>query len=193
MLIAAILLVMLAIPLVGASLRVVPRDMVGLVERLGRVIPVVRRPGLVLVRPFMDRLTYFPATAFPLQTIVTVEPQGTEPLELTAECECTVTDAIRFQQNLPFAGLGSPKQQAGEESAKTAGAFLRTVLAAEGKAAVGEVGVMNFLSDLPAWPDKLRGPLKERAEYMGLRIERLRVRAETLTAEEMWRLRRRAE
>lgn len=192
MLIAALLLVIL-IPFLAASLRVVPNDMVAMVDRMGRLVPVVRGPGLVVIVPFIDRLNYFPATAFPLQLQVTVEPRGTEPLELTAECECTVVDAIRFQGNLPFSGLGAAKQQARAESVKTAGAFLQRVMAAEGEAAVAEAGVMNFLSDLRGWPDRLRGPLKERGAHVGLRFEGLRVSSKQMTAEEMWRLRRRAE
>ncbi|MBN8732503.1 MAG: hypothetical protein J0L64_18310 [Acidobacteria bacterium] len=192
MLIAALLLVIL-IPFLAASLRVVPNGMAAVVERLGRIIPVVRKPGLIVLLPFLERVTYFPATAFPLQIPVTIEPRGTEPLELTAACECTVTDAIRFLGNLPFSGLGAARKQAGEESAKTAGTFLQGVIAAEGEAAVAELGVMNFLSELPGWPDRLRGPLKERGAHVGLRFEGLRVSAPKMTAEEMWRLRRRSE
>lgn len=192
MLTAALLLVIL-IPILAASLRVVPKDKVGLVERAGRVIPVVRGPGLVFLVPFLERVTYLPATAFPLQIPVTIEPRGTEPLELTAECACTVADAVRFREHLPFSGVGPAKQQAGEECAKTAGAFLQRVMAAEGEAAVAEAGVMNFLSDLPGWADRLRGPLKERGAHVGLRFEGLRVSSKQMTAEEMWRLRRRAE
>ncbi|MBK7929150.1 MAG: hypothetical protein IPJ98_17225 [Bryobacterales bacterium] len=189
MLIAALLLVIL-IPFLAASVRVVPKDMVGLVERLGRLVPVVRGPGLMVILPFMDRLTYFPSTAFPLHIPVPIEPRGTEPLELAAECACTVADAVRFRENLPFSGVGPAKQQAGEECAKTAGAFLQRVMAADGEAAVAEAGVMNFLSDLPGWADRLRGPLKERGAHVGLRFEGLRISAKQMTAEEMWRLRR---
>lgn len=192
MLIAGLLLVIL-IPFLAASVRVVPKDMVAMVDRMGRLVPVVRGPGLLLIVPFLDRLNYFPATAFPLQIPVTVEPRGTEPLELAAECACTVTDAVRFLGNLPFAGLGSDRQKAREECAKSAWAFLRRVMAAEGEAAVAEAGVMNFLSDLPGWADRLRGPLQERGAHVGLRFEGLRISAQKMTAEEMWRLRRRAE
>jgi len=58
---------------------------------------------------------------------------------------------------------------------------------------VAEAGVMIFLSDLPGWADRLRGPLKERGAHVGLRFEGLRVSSKQMTAEEMWRLRRRAE
>ena len=50
MLIAALLLVIL-IPILAASVRMVPKDMVGLVERLGRLVPVVRGPGLLVILP----------------------------------------------------------------------------------------------------------------------------------------------
>ena len=82
MLTAALLLVIL-IPILAASLRVVPKDKVGLVERPGRAVPVVRKPGLMFLVPFLERVMYFPAAAFPLQIPVRIEPRGTEPLELT--------------------------------------------------------------------------------------------------------------
>jgi regulator of protease activity HflC (stomatin/prohibitin superfamily) len=56
-LVAVAVVVMLALVLVSAGLRMVQQYEKGIVLRFGRLLPAVRGPGLQLIIPFVDRMT----------------------------------------------------------------------------------------------------------------------------------------
>ena len=53
---AVALILLMAIYLAAAAYKIVPPDSVGLIERMGRLMPGVRKPGVVFIRPFIEAL-----------------------------------------------------------------------------------------------------------------------------------------
>jgi regulator of protease activity HflC (stomatin/prohibitin superfamily) len=188
-LIAALLMVIL-IPLVAGSVRVLQPGTVGLVERLGRVIPVVRQPGLVLLIPFLERLLTFPSKPFEMELELEVELSGRMPLKLSADCTCEVADVMKFHESLPFTARGSMKETMSHESQARAREFLRGLLESEGRAVVREMGLMEFLGDEDGCAERVMGRLQWHTKRVGLRVEKLVLQAAEMSPEAMWQLRK---
>lgn len=70
------MLLVILIPILAASLRVVPKDKVGRRKWPGAPFPW-RKPGLMFLVPFLERVMYFPAAAFPLEIPIRIEAAGT--------------------------------------------------------------------------------------------------------------------
>jgi len=176
MLVAALLLI-LVIPLIAAACKVVPPDSVGLVERFGRLLPEIRKPGLVIIRPYIERLFVLPNGPIPLVLETDSQLGGRIPVHVTVEVSCAIMDPVKFQQNVPI-----PPRTRGVP-ARISG-FLGALLESEGRALLRELSPIECLSE----PRELSRRLSERLEWhtrrVGLSIPELNIAGFGLPPEE---------
>ena len=161
---AVALILLAALYLAAAAYKVVPPDSVGLVERLGHLMPGVRKPGVVFIRPFIDRLVVLPTKRFPLVLHAEAEVAGGIPVKLTVEASCAIIDGVKFHQNVPDAspsGAGIPERVSG---------FLGKLLESEGRALLREHTPAECHSDLREISSRLSGRLDWHTRHVGLEV-----------------------
>ena len=101
LLVVLALVAMLALVVLGASVKAVQQYQRGVVLRFGRLLPEVRQPGLRLLIPFADQMT-----KVPVQTLVLDVPsQGTitrdnVTIGVDAVVYVRVTDPVRAVINV---------------------------------------------------------------------------------------------
>ena len=165
MLVVAIILIAV-IPIVAGSIRVVPPDSVGLVERLGRLLPGVRQPGIVLIRPFIERLLIVPVKAFPVVCETEVD-EGGSTRKLTLNADCLIQDPVKFHQNVPPVPRGGPRE--------SASGFLGTLMNSEGRALLREMPVGSELFDSYDFSNRLADRLEWHTRSVGLKVSGIQV------------------
>ena len=88
----AIIIGILALSLLGSSVRLVQQYQQGIVLRFGRLLPEIRKPGLQLIVPFADRMT-----KVSMQTVVMAIPaQGA----ITRDNVTLTVDAVVYFRNI---------------------------------------------------------------------------------------------
>lgn len=164
---AVALILIATMAILAAMIRTVPAGSVGMVERLGRFVPPLRRPGVIVLRPFVERLVSIPISPFPIRCVLDAEIGG-EPAALTVSAECLIQEPVKFNQNVPARRHYTQTERTER--------FLNGLLASEGRAVLRE---MTAGGRRPTALDFARG-LSERlgwhARSVGMRIGDLRVR-----------------
>jgi len=184
---AVALILLLAIYLAAAAYKVVPPDSVGLIERMGRLMPGVRKPGVVFIRPFIERLLVLPTKRFPLTLLSEAELLGGIPVKLTVEASCAIVDGVKFHQNVPDAspsGGSIPERVSG---------FLGRLLESEGRALLRDHSPAECLSDLCEVSSRLSGRLDWHTRHVGLEVYSLNITGFDLPRKEMEQVRLQAE
>lgn len=192
MLIAALLMVIL-IPLIAASVRVVPADCFGVVERLGRVMPEIRQPGLVLLRPFFELLILLPKEPFPVDLKLEAETWERIPLTYTVELTCEVRDPIKLHESLPGIQRGEVRAWRMERTVYRIKRFLDNTLLSEGRAAVRKGRLMECLSNREELEDEIQERLAWHAKKVGLEIASVSMKLLEVPDEAKWQVRQAAE
>jgi regulator of protease activity HflC (stomatin/prohibitin superfamily) len=160
MLTALIIIIVLALALVAGGVRQVQQYQRGVVLRFGRLLPTVRRPGLQLIVPLVDRMT-----KVPVQTIVLDVPaQGAitrdnVTVSVDAVVYFRVTDAARAVVNVENY-LGAVSQ--------VAQTSLRSV--------IGRADLDTLLSDRQAVNEELRAVIDTPTEEWGVSVDRVEVK-----------------
>ena len=184
---AVALILLLAIYLAAAAYKIVPPDSVGLIERLGRLMPGVSKPGVVFIRPFIERVLVLPTKRFPLTLRTKAELAGSVPVQLTVEVSCAIIDGVKFHQNVPGAspsGGGIPERVSG---------FLGRLLESEGRAFLRDRSSAECLSDLREISNRLSGRLEWHTRHVGLEVYSLNITGFDLPPEEVDQVRLQAE
>jgi regulator of protease activity HflC (stomatin/prohibitin superfamily) len=159
--VVAIAIVLLALILLAASVRMVQQYQQGVVLRFGRLLPEVRQPGLRLIVPFADRLT-----RVSMQTVVMGIPaQGA----ITRDNVTLTVDAVVYFRVIdPIKALINVQNylQAVSQVAQTS---LRSV--------IGRADLDTLLSDRERINEELRTVIDAPTEEpWGLHIERVEVK-----------------
>ncbi len=128
MLLLALILVV-GIAVLAASFRRVPPDSIGVVDRLGRLLPDVHKPGWVVMKPYIERLVVIPTTPFPIQCSTEGDAAGS-PVKLTMTAQCWIQDAFKFQLSIP------PKRY--HDAKERAALFVTGLMNSEGRALLRE-------------------------------------------------------
>jgi len=162
MLIAGLLMIIL-IPLIAASVRVVPDGTVGLVEQLGQVVPGLRQPGLLLLRPFFETLILLPKGPFHVELKLEAETWERVPLTFAVEMECEVKDPVLLDQSLPGVPRGELRERGVRHTIQRVSRFLDHTLVSEGRAAVRKGRLIECLGNM----DDLEKRIQERLGWHG--------------------------
>ncbi len=169
MLIAALLMVTL-IPLIAASVRVIPDGAVGVVERLGRVIPAVRQPGLVLLRPFFELLILMPKGQFPVNLKLEAETWERVPLTFAVEMQCAVKDPIKLHESVAGIPRGEARERGVGLMVQRVSRFFEQTLVSEGRAAVRKGRLLDCLGNMTAVEELIQERLGWHGRKLGLEI-----------------------
>lgn len=160
LLIVLVLIGVLALVVLGASVRSVQQYQRGVVLRFGRLLPTVRQPGLRLLIPFADQMT-----KVPVQTLVLDVPsQGTitrdnVTIGVDAVVYFRVTDPVRAVinvENYMFA------------TSQVSQTSLRSV--------IGRADLDTLLSDREQVNAELRAVIDTPTEDWGIKIDRVEVK-----------------
>jgi regulator of protease activity HflC (stomatin/prohibitin superfamily) len=161
LIVGVIVVVVLALLLLGASVRLVQQYQKGVVLRFGRLLPGIRAPGLQLIIPIVDRMT-----KVSMQTVVmAIPPQGA----ITRDNVTLTVDAVVYYRVIdPIKAIINVENyhRAVSQVAQTS---LRSV--------IGRADLDTLLSDR----DQINAELKEvidapTEEPWGLHIERVEVK-----------------
>lgn len=164
MIFAAFLLIV-GIALAASAVKIVPPDSVALVERLGRPVRVISKPGLVWIRPYIERLIILPSKSFPVSYVVQTEDGGPSRA-VQVEGQCLIQDPMKFHENVP------PIRT--HDASENASRFLGALLNTEGRAllrAMAEEGV----EDSYEFSNRLAERLDWHTRSVGLKVRELRV------------------
>ncbi|TWF76988.1 regulator of protease activity HflC (stomatin/prohibitin superfamily) [Pseudonocardia hierapolitana] len=157
---ALIVIVALVILLVASGVRMVQQYQRGVVLRFGRLLPVVRQPGLQLMIPVADRMV-----KVPVQTIVLdVPPQGAitkdnVTLSVDAVVYFRVTDPVKAVVNVENY-LGAISQVA------------RTSL----RSVIGRADLDTMLSDREQVNAELRAVIDTPTDDWGISVDRVEIK-----------------
>jgi regulator of protease activity HflC (stomatin/prohibitin superfamily) len=160
LLIVLALVGVLALVLLGASVRSVQQYQRGVVLRFGRLLPAVREPGLRLLIPFVDQMT-----RVPVQTLVLDVPsQGTitrdnVTIGVDAVVYFRVVDPVRAVINVENFMVAT--SQVSQTS-------LRSV--------IGRADLDTLLSDREQINSELRAVIDTPTEDWGIKIDRVEVK-----------------
>ncbi|WP_324275450.1 slipin family protein [Blastococcus brunescens] len=150
----------LAVVVLGASVRAVQQYQRGIVLRFGRLLPNVREPGLRLIIPFVDQMT-----KVPVQTLVLDVPsQGTITRDnvtvgVDAVVYFRVVDPVRAVINVENYMIAT--SQVSQTS-------LRSV--------IGRADLDTLLSDREQINSELRAVIDSPTEDWGIKIDRVEVK-----------------
>jgi regulator of protease activity HflC (stomatin/prohibitin superfamily) len=163
---AVALILIATMAILAATIRTVPADSVGVVERLGRFVPPLRRPGVVVLRPFIERLVPIPISPFPIRCALDAEIEGL-PAGLLVSAECLIQEPVKFHQNVPARRYYSPTERTER--------FLNGLLASEGRAVLREMTAGGRRPTAFDFARSLSERLGWHARSVGMRISDLRV------------------
>ena len=150
----------LVLTVVGAGVQLVQQYQRGVVLRFGRLLPVVREPGLRVIVPFVDRMT-----KVPVQTVVMDVPsQGA----ITKDNVTLAVDAVvYFRVTDPAKAVINVDDYLGAVS-QVAQTSLRSV--------IGRVDLDTMLSDREQVNDELRAVIDTPTEEWGVSVDRVEIK-----------------
>lgn len=169
MLLLALVLIF-GVAVLATAFRRVPRDSIGVVERLGRLLPDVHKPGWVVVKPYIERLVVIPTTPFPIQCSTEGDAAGS-PVKLTMTAQCWIQDAFKFQLNIPPKRFHDAKQRAA--------LFVTGLMNSEGRALLREhFAATEATADAAQsgdFSERLAGRIEWHARNVGIKVTGVRV------------------
>ncbi|MEP7367445.1 MAG: hypothetical protein ABI972_29650, partial [Acidobacteriota bacterium] len=137
-----------------------------LIERLGRLRPGVYKPGIVVLRPFLERLVVIPAAPFPIQYDTKTEIAGS-PLSLTFHAHCWIQDPVKFQQNVPLVRYANSNARAEK--------FIGGLLDSEGRALLRELSAHEGLANPYDFCRRLEGRLEWHTRSVGMKLSEMKI------------------
>ncbi len=160
LLITLALIAFLVLTVVGAGVQLVQQYQRGVVLRFGRLLPVVREPGLRVIVPFVDRMT-----KVPVQTVVMDVPsQGA----ITKDNVTLAVDAVvYFRVTDPAKAVVNVDDYLGAVS-QVAQTSLRSV--------IGRVDLDTMLSDREQVNEELRAVIDTPTEDWGVSVDRVEIK-----------------
>jgi len=160
LLITLAVIAFLVLTVVGAGVQLVQQYQRGVVLRFGRLLPVVRDPGLRVIIPFVDRMT-----KVPVQTVVMDVPsQGA----ITRDNVTLAVDAVvYFRVTDPAKAVVNVDNYLGAVS-QVAQTSLRSV--------IGRVDLDTMLSDREQVNEELRSVIDTPTEEWGVSVDRVEIK-----------------
>jgi regulator of protease activity HflC (stomatin/prohibitin superfamily) len=160
LLIALVAVVVLALVVLGASVRQVQQYQRGVVLRFGRLLPEVRQPGLRLLIPFVDQMT-----KVPVQTLVLDVPsQGT----ITRDNVTIGVDAVVYFRVVDPVRAVINVEKYLFATSQVSQTSLRSV--------IGRADLDTLLSDREQVNAELRAVIDTPTEDWGIKIDRVEVK-----------------
>jgi regulator of protease activity HflC (stomatin/prohibitin superfamily) len=151
---------LLAVVVLGASLKQVQQYQRGVVLRFGRLLPAVRDPGLRMIVPFVDQMT-----KVPVQTLVLDVPsQGT----ITRDNVTIGVDAVVYFRVVDPVKAVINVENYMVATSQVSQTSLRSV--------IGRADLDTLLSDREAINTELRAVIDTPTEDWGIKIDRVEVK-----------------
>jgi regulator of protease activity HflC (stomatin/prohibitin superfamily) len=160
LLIALVAVLVVALVVLGASVRQVQQYQRGVVLRFGRLLPEIRQPGLRLLIPFVDQMT-----KVPVQTLVLDVPsQGT----ITRDNVTVGVDAVVYFRVVDPVRAVINVEKYLFATSQVSQTSLRSV--------IGRADLDTLLSDREQVNSELRAVIDTPTEDWGIKIDRVEVK-----------------
>ncbi|MCC6291941.1 MAG: hypothetical protein IT164_04790 [Bryobacterales bacterium] len=130
--------ILVVLSVAAGCVRLIPAGSIGLVERLGRLRPGTWQPGLVITRPFFERVLVFPLGAFPAGAFIEGELSNGETARVAVQGEFVITSAKEFHLNVPPVPVIRK-----HDAVARARRFLKPLMEHEGRAILRESGLLD--------------------------------------------------